>query len=130
MFLSSRGCNLTQKPMLRKNYEFDKEFGVVIQLIGEMDDSISVIDKVLEDEYLFRLIESDLSKRYQNTTKTGRKSTPVEVILRMIALKHLRDWSYDQTILNLKKDEVFKKWWKDDYLDNNEKGGEKDKHGK
>jgi IS5 family transposase len=110
MFLRSTGCNLTQKPMLRKKYEFDKDFGVVIQLIGEMDDSIYLIDKVLEDEYLFRLIESDLSKRYKNTTKTGRKSTPIEVILRMLALKHLRGLSYDQTIQNVNESLILRQF--------------------
>ena len=64
--------------MLRQKYECDKEFNILIQLIGEMDDSIYIIDKVLADEHLFRLIESDLSKRYQNTTKTGRKSKKAE----------------------------------------------------
>jgi transposase, IS5 family len=76
--------------VVRQKYEFDKEFSILIQLRGEMDDSIYIIDKVLSDEHLFRLIESDLSKRYQNTTSNGRKSTPVEVVLRMLALKHLR----------------------------------------
>jgi IS5 family transposase len=51
------------------------------------------IDNILADEQLFQLIESDLSKRYPNTTKTGRSSTPVEVIFRMLALKHLRDFT-------------------------------------
>lgn len=58
--------------MLRKKYEFDKEFNVLIQLTGEMDDSINTIDKLLSDEHLFKLIEVDLSKRYQNTTKTQK----------------------------------------------------------
>jgi hypothetical protein len=40
-----------------------------------MDDFILRIDKVLSDEQLFRLFESDLSKRYPNTNKTGRNST-------------------------------------------------------
>lgn len=75
--------------MLRKKYEFDKEFSILIQLVGEMDDSIYIIDKVLSDEHLFRLIESDLSKRYQNTTKTGRKSTPVEVIRPNVSVEAL-----------------------------------------
>jgi len=76
--------------MLRKKYKPDKEFDILIPLIGEMDDSINEIDKILLDDKLFHLIELDLSKRYPNTTKTGRNSTPVEVILRMLALKHLR----------------------------------------
>ncbi len=45
--------------MLCKKYEFDKEFSILIQLIGEIDDFIFKIDKVLSDEQLFRLFESD-----------------------------------------------------------------------
>lgn len=96
--------------MLRKKYEFDKEFNVLIQLTGEMDDSINIIDKLLSDEHLFKLIEVDLSKRYQNTTKTGRKSTPVEVILRMLALKHLRGLSYEKTISTVKESLILRKF--------------------
>lgn len=96
--------------MLRKRYEFDKEFSILIQLVGEMDDSIYIIDKVLSDEHLFRLMESDLSKRYQNTTKTGRKSTPVEVVLRMLALKHLRGLSYEQTISNVNESLILRQF--------------------
>lgn len=96
--------------MFRKKYEFDKEFRILIRLVGEMDDSIYIIDKILSDEHLFRLIESDLSKRYQNTTKTGRKSTPVEVVLRMLALKHLRGLSYDQTISNVNESLILRQF--------------------
>ena len=57
--------------MLRKKYEFDKEFSILLQLVGEMDDLIFKIDKILSDEQLFQLFESDLSKRYRKTNKTG-----------------------------------------------------------
>lgn len=96
--------------MLRQKYECDKEFSILIQLIGEMHNSIYIIDKVLSDEHLFRLIESDLSKRYQNTTKTGSKSTPVEVVLRMLALKHLRGLSYEQTISNVNESLILRQF--------------------
>ena len=36
--------------MLRRKYEFDKEFSILIELIGEMDDFIFKIDKILSDE--------------------------------------------------------------------------------
>lgn len=61
--------------MLRKKYKPDKEFDILIQLTGEMDGSIYEIDKIVFDDKLFHLIELDLSKRYPNTTKTGRNST-------------------------------------------------------
>jgi IS5 family transposase len=96
--------------MLRKKYKADKEFDILIPLIGEMDDSINEIDKNLLDDKLFHLIELDLSKRYPNTTKTGRKSTPVEVILRMLALKHLRCLSYEKTILNVNESLILRQF--------------------
>lgn len=96
--------------MLRKKYEFDKEFSILIQLIGEMDDFMMKIDKILEDDQLFQLFESDLSKRYPKTNKTGRNSTPVEVILRMLALKHLRGLSYEKTISNVNESLVLRQF--------------------
>jgi hypothetical protein len=38
-----------------------------------------------------------LSRRRPHTTETGRPSTPVEVILRLLVVQHLYDWSYAQT---------------------------------
>lgn len=96
--------------MLRIKYEFDKEFSILIELIREMDDFIFKIDKILSDEQLFRLVESDLSKGYPNTNKTGRNSTLVEVILRMLALKHLRGLSYAKTISNVNESLVLRKF--------------------
>jgi hypothetical protein len=58
-----------------------------------MDCELAELDQLLEDEKLLILLESDLCQRYHRTTKTGRHSTPVEVILRMLTLKHLRNHS-------------------------------------
>jgi IS5 family transposase len=49
---------------------------------------------VLEDEELYQLIRADLAKRYPLTEITGRKSTPVEVIIRILAVKRLYGLSY------------------------------------
>jgi IS5 family transposase len=84
--------------MLRQQYDIDKEFSKIWQLSGEMDKPMAQIDRLLCDERLFDLIEADLSKRYPQTTKTGRKSTPVEVIFRILVLKHLRGLSYEKTL--------------------------------
>ena len=96
--------------MLRKKHEFDREFSILIRLIGEMDDFLKKIDKILEHEQLFQLLESDLLKRYPNTNKTGRYSTPVEVILRILTLKHLRSLSYEKIILNVNESLVLRQF--------------------
>ena len=42
-------------------------------------------------------MKADLAKRYPNSRRLGRHSTPVEVILRMLVVKRLYNWSYEQT---------------------------------
>ncbi len=75
--------------MLRIRYDTDPDFGAILRFIGELDEDLAEIDKLLSDEKLLELIEADLSQRYPQTTQTGRNSTPVEVIVRMLVLKHL-----------------------------------------
>jgi IS5 family transposase len=42
------------------------------------------------------MVKRDLEKRHQYTQVTGRPSTPVEVILRMLVVKHLYNLSYEK----------------------------------
>lgn len=81
--------------MLVEHYEPDKLFEEVVGYMPEMAAELVKIDAYLEDEKLFRLIKKDLSKRYPKTCQTGRNSTPVEVILRMLVVKRL--YSYEET---------------------------------
>jgi transposase, IS5 family len=55
------------------------------------------LDVVLDDDELLEQVRADLARRYRLTTKHGRHSTPVEVILRLIVLKDLFNWSFQQT---------------------------------
>jgi IS5 family transposase len=75
-----------------------------------MDEDLAEIDKLLSDEKLFQLLKADLSQRYPQTTKTGRNSTPVEVILRILVLKHLRSLSYEKTIRNVKESIILRQF--------------------
>ncbi len=96
--------------MLRKKYHIDREFNIILRLSGEMDEQMTLIDHLLCDDKLVELMEADFSKRYPLSSKTGRKSTPVEVILRMLALKHLRGLSYDSTIKNVKESLILRQF--------------------
>ena len=55
-------------------------------------------DELLEDEELLEHVWADLAGRYPLTTKHGRHSTPVEVIVRLLIVKQLCQWSYQQTV--------------------------------
>lgn len=83
--------------MLRDRYTVDKFFMEIAERATEMEPILAQIDVLLEDIALFRQVKADLSRRYAKSTKTGRFSTPVEVIVRMLAVKHLYNLSYEQT---------------------------------
>ena len=83
--------------MLIDKHEADNIFERIPGLTIKMSPELTAIDKVLDDDELFCLIRDDLGQRYPKTLTAGRKSTPVEVILRMLAVKHLYDLSYEQT---------------------------------
>ena len=83
--------------MLQDRYGTDKYFdSIITQLMIEMDPVLAQIDQLLEDEELYQLIRADLAERYPQTEVTGRKSTPVEVIIRILAVKRLYGLSYEK----------------------------------
>ena len=83
--------------MLQDRYGTDKFFDrIITQLLIEMDPVLAQIDQLLEDEELYQLIRIDLAERYPQTEVTGRKSTPVEVIIRILAVKRLYGLSYEK----------------------------------
>jgi len=52
-------------------------------------------DTALEDDALLLLIQQELAKRCRKSKTRGRKATTAEVVLRMLLLKHVRNWSYE-----------------------------------
>jgi transposase, IS5 family len=87
--------------MLIDKHEADNILNRIPGLTIKMSPELAAIDRVLADDELFCMIRNDLAQRYPKTLSAGRKSTPVEVILRMLAIKHLYDWSYEQTTLRV-----------------------------
>jgi len=83
--------------MLRERYPKDKLFEEIAQRFPKMDPILAKIDTQLEDEKLFTLVKEDLSRRHPKTLKTGRNSTPVEVVMRMLIVKRLYQYSYAET---------------------------------
>ena len=51
-------------------------------------------DAILADEELLETIYHALQKRHPRSRTHGRPGTPAEVVLRMLLLKHIRDWSF------------------------------------
>src|SRR5262245_38301414 len=62
-----------------------------------MEPILTRLDHLLDEDTLLQAVKGDMSRRYPRTLGTGRHSTSVEVVLRMLVVKHLYGWSYEQT---------------------------------
>jgi hypothetical protein len=58
-------------------------------------DWLRKIDTLLEDDAVVEVVAQALEKRWPQSRRRGRLGTPAEVVIRMLILKHLFDWSYD-----------------------------------
>jgi IS5 family transposase len=83
--------------MIVDRYDPMNLFALVPQLRLEMEPELAGLDRLLADDVVFQRVKADLACRYPNSLRLGRHSTPVEVILRMLVVRRLYDWSYEQT---------------------------------
>src|SRR5215470_20245733 len=58
-------------------------------------DWLRKIDTLLEDEAVIEVVAQALEARWPQSRRRGRLGTPADVVIRMLMLKHLFDWSYD-----------------------------------
>ncbi|MES1157905.1 MAG: hypothetical protein ABUL67_02280, partial [Haliangium ochraceum] len=72
-------------------------FGLVLpEPEALMEPWLREVDKALEDEEIVESVVTAMRRRWRQSARRGRAGTPAEVVLRMLTLKHLRDWSYDE----------------------------------
>ena len=82
--------------MLVDRYAPRHLFDMVPQLYAEFEPVLRELDHLLEDEVIFQRLKSDLARRAPHTQTRGRPGTPVEVILRLLVIKRLYGWSYEE----------------------------------
>jgi IS5 family transposase len=68
------------------------------------------VDKLLEDEDLVKIVREALEKRHAHSRRRGRLGTPAEVVLRLMALKHLRNWSYQRLEREVRANVVYREF--------------------
>ena len=54
-----------------------------------------VVDELLADDELLDTVFEAQGQRHEHSRTRGRTQTPAEVALRMLILKHVRNWSYE-----------------------------------
>ena len=51
-------------------------------------------DRVLADEQIVAAVYEALARRHPKSRSRGRLGAPAEMVLRLLILKHIRNWSY------------------------------------
>lgn len=83
--------------MVRRAYAQRSVFEVLLPDGDKLwDDELRTIDELLEDDELVDVVDAALRLRHPLSGRRGRLGTPATVVLRMLLLKHLRDWSFDE----------------------------------
>jgi IS5 family transposase len=67
-------------------------------------------DEALNDDRLLEIIQEELSKRCKKSKTRGRPSTTAEVVLRMLLLKHMRGWSYEDVTREVRANLVYREF--------------------
>jgi len=83
--------------MIVDRYEPVNLFALVPQLGTGFDAELRELDHLLDDDGIFQHVKDDLVKAHPQSSRKGRHSTPVEVILRMLLVRRLYHWSYEET---------------------------------
>jgi IS5 family transposase len=70
--------------------------GLIAEEVGDLwEDWMGPADQVLNDDQLLSTVYEALAKRRPKSRTRGRMGTPAEVVLRLLLLKHIRNWSYE-----------------------------------
>jgi IS5 family transposase len=67
-------------------------------------------DQVLEDDALLTLIQQELTRRIRKSKTRGRPGTSAEVVLRMLVLKHMRDYSFEELSREVRANLVYREF--------------------
>ncbi len=68
------------------------------------------VDQALEDRELLDLVQEALAARYPRSKNRGRRGTPAEVALRLLLLKHLKDWTYAELEREVRANLVYRQF--------------------
>ncbi|MDO8730297.1 MAG: ISNCY family transposase [Candidatus Omnitrophota bacterium] len=69
--------------------------GFVAEAVADLQEAwMRHADAILEDDQLVSTVYEALGTRHPKSRTRGRRGAPAEVVLRLLVLKHVRNWSY------------------------------------
>jgi transposase, IS5 family len=70
--------------------------GLIAEEVGDLRDHwMAAADRVLADAEIITAVYEALAQRHPKSRSRGRKGTAAEIVLRLLVLKHVRNWSYE-----------------------------------
>src|ERR1700752_4656476 len=70
--------------------------GLIAEEVRDLRDGwLKHADAVLADEAIVTAVYEALSKRHPKSRCRGRRGAPADMVLRLLVLKHIRNWSYE-----------------------------------
>ena len=70
--------------------------GLIAEEVSDLrEDWMTYADEVLADEEIVAIVYEALAKRHPKSRSRGRRGTPADAVLRLLILKHVRNWSYE-----------------------------------
>src|SRR3981189_2380677 len=89
------GIRMTTMIKLRHQQPSLWHRGLAEDIEGLWEPWMRLVDELLEDEQLLATVYEAQGERHPQSRSRGRMQTPAEVLLRLLLLKHIRNWSYD-----------------------------------
>jgi IS5 family transposase len=88
---------------------FEAVVGSLEDLVnGVVEPELRRLDEVLADAGLVEVVVERLARRRPESRQRGRPGTPAEVVLRMLVLKRLKRWSFEQTEREVRSSLVYR----------------------
>ena len=70
--------------------------GLIAEEVSDLrEDWMKHADTVLADETIVAAVYEALAKRHRKSRCRGRRGMPADMVLRLLVLKHIRNWSYE-----------------------------------
>lgn len=93
----------------RQRSLFEAAIGSIERLVaGLIEPELQRLDQVLADEQLLEVVSGRLAQRRPHSVTRGRPGTPAEVVLRILVLKRVKGWSFEQTVREVRASLVYR----------------------
>ena len=96
---------------LRRSSQYSFGDGLITEETSDLwEPWMRQADKVLGDEQLVSVVYEALLKRHPQSRTRGRRGTPAEIVLRMLLLKHIRNWSFEEVAREVRANLVYREF--------------------